>query len=811
MGQIVGGAAKPKRCNLNKLSQLGTPAAGEYILVSSDNSMNAAGQGNFDCYIVGDGTTAATELELKSTEGLAKKINDILPSGVFTYLDNYTPVTIIPRSICTTSGEIKYRADRCRTDYLDVDIVRRITNNGTTQYYNRFFNANKEYIGSTADTTMTNLSPDENIDVWLNRYPSLAYVIFVCAYDDNTQTDSLFFLNTPTPVITYPLETVFVKEDKIIPQRTLPDNFFNGKLKFIAGSMCYADGSIGDASNRCRSGYLNIYEYSDFDNNGVPYWLRIFDSKKAFLGNGDWTGTSTTKPSIAHIKELFPNAVFVIFACEYTSNTTDVNNLFSAVGADGGRTNGTYVPSVLFEDVFEKKPCRTYIIPTMDYGRLNSTTGYTECLGVDTDYNNYIRTSKLLKRHSVFDYKCDDANASVSIYCYDSCYNFIGIVSGMSNIPQGCSYVKFELYNTNGIDSLAIFHLLATSDAEICDNGKIMTTTYFPFPVKIPYPTDGTTAAFNGYTQKVWDNGCVVLPPNYDPQGKPYQLVICVHGSNGWLNFTGGESVNKTGASSLRCKRFVANDGYIVAGCCGFSSLNKDSSFTIDDALCPVSAACYCGLYEYVCRNYNVRQDGCYIYGKSSGGLMPAFLGSQQPFKIRAIAGLSPVVSNLSDFCRNSDQKTTEYILRTFGYDMTDLESDTEGRPTQAFINSQVEKVTGYEPLLANTRIAIKDVAMRFMGGHFDDVFEDYSKDQPVPIKFWYAVNDIAYIPGQCELYKALVDRGNGICKIRTFPDGGHSAVDSSDSYRCSYLTREGGEITMQTAFAEMLDWFKMW
>lgn len=60
MGQIVSSAAKPKRCNISKLSQLGTPAAGEHILVSSDNSMNAAGQGNFDSYIVGDGTTAAT-------------------------------------------------------------------------------------------------------------------------------------------------------------------------------------------------------------------------------------------------------------------------------------------------------------------------------------------------------------------------------------------------------------------------------------------------------------------------------------------------------------------------------------------------------------------------------------------------------------------------------------------------------------------------------------------------------------------------------------------------------------------------------
>lgn len=65
MGQIVSSAAKPKRCNLNQLSQVPTPAAGEYILVSSDNSMNAAGQGNFDCYIMGDGRTAATALPVQ--------------------------------------------------------------------------------------------------------------------------------------------------------------------------------------------------------------------------------------------------------------------------------------------------------------------------------------------------------------------------------------------------------------------------------------------------------------------------------------------------------------------------------------------------------------------------------------------------------------------------------------------------------------------------------------------------------------------------------------------------------------------------
>ena len=88
MGQIIGSAAKPKRCNLNKLSQLGTPAAGEYILVSSDNSMNAAGQGNFDAYVVGDGHTAATELPLHKFK--AEELEEKLYGKEKVLMDNVT-------------------------------------------------------------------------------------------------------------------------------------------------------------------------------------------------------------------------------------------------------------------------------------------------------------------------------------------------------------------------------------------------------------------------------------------------------------------------------------------------------------------------------------------------------------------------------------------------------------------------------------------------------------------------------------------------------------------------------------------------
>lgn len=64
MGQIVGLNAKCKRANLNALGNVPTPANGEIILVSSNNSMTSDGSGNFDCYIVGDGTTSAPNLPL---------------------------------------------------------------------------------------------------------------------------------------------------------------------------------------------------------------------------------------------------------------------------------------------------------------------------------------------------------------------------------------------------------------------------------------------------------------------------------------------------------------------------------------------------------------------------------------------------------------------------------------------------------------------------------------------------------------------------------------------------------------------------
>ncbi len=85
MGQIIGRTAKPDACNLRSLSSFGTPAAGQHILVSTDNSAMQNGQGYFDAYVVGDGHTAATELPLQKFK--AEELEEYLGANLYYSFD----------------------------------------------------------------------------------------------------------------------------------------------------------------------------------------------------------------------------------------------------------------------------------------------------------------------------------------------------------------------------------------------------------------------------------------------------------------------------------------------------------------------------------------------------------------------------------------------------------------------------------------------------------------------------------------------------------------------------------------------------
>lgn len=82
MGQIVTKNARPKRANLIAI-QTGSwsdyvPSANEFILVDTTNSMTEGGEGKFDAYIVGDGTTKARDLKLYADQRMISNDTYIL-------------------------------------------------------------------------------------------------------------------------------------------------------------------------------------------------------------------------------------------------------------------------------------------------------------------------------------------------------------------------------------------------------------------------------------------------------------------------------------------------------------------------------------------------------------------------------------------------------------------------------------------------------------------------------------------------------------------------------------------------------------
>lgn len=170
MGQIVGKISDIYRCNLRAIQSGGTKAntvlaADEVWLVDSTNSLSSAYSGNCDCYIVGDGSTAATSLTLHaiaditldeySNQPVANKLlNKIINGQKQNYVSGYYLKT---NGRLNSNSSWAYQEDYTPVSYGDTVIF----NSGTTNSSACFvmYDSNKAFLGyygcSSAPRTIT--------------------------------------------------------------------------------------------------------------------------------------------------------------------------------------------------------------------------------------------------------------------------------------------------------------------------------------------------------------------------------------------------------------------------------------------------------------------------------------------------------------------------------------------------------------------------------------------------------------------------------------------------------------------------------
>lgn len=152
--------------------------------------------------------------------------------------------------------------------------------------------------------------------------------------------------------------------------------------------------------------------------------------------------------------------------------------------------------------------------------------------------------------------------------------------------------------------------------------------------------------AGGGVSINCYDNGFIVLPPNYHPQDAAVPLIVYCHDKDefGWTY-----NVN---LKNTRIFSFLANNGYAVCDCYGLTSNHKSS---VNAYYAPSYVSSIACLLKFIYANYNVRTDGIYVCGKSSGAFMSLLLPYLQGFKVRAAAGLSPVISPLIALRKTDD------------------------------------------------------------------------------------------------------------------------------------------------------------
>lgn len=448
------------------------------------------------------------------------------------------------------------------------------------------------------------------------------------------------------------------------------------------------------------------------------------------------------------------------------------------------------------------------------------------------------------------------SGSSLTIFCYDEKLTLLsenGVVNAVANIPSSAKYVKFQIYNANGFSQLMNLSVTLASEPEwIKNTGTAFVPQYFNFDCKPPkmwddanyttphqLPDDATADVDN---TRYHDNGCVILPPNYTPTGKPCKVVFWFNGDNSAAYIQHTPYLKADGQSSLYENnfKFLAAYGFAVVMCSGYTSMwhgeqgGEDSSLWVS-RLTPAYIASATAFYDRIMANYNFERE-VYLGSKSAGGYMNLWVSSVRPFPVRASAAISGGF-DLFGQMRGSYIGTTKTMMKRLGCSNWnaiqstspkiyngDGASATQIADANRLIANKAE-INRYNPIFCNSNIDQDDwnnknlALMSSVAGNafvpaVQAVIDAAVKVVTTPIKFWCATKDTAV---SYTIHKALAEwitRCGGMSEMRSYTgnDGDHGTFDGSAKAVSSVVTPYGGTISsVALGFIEAVEWFKRW
>lgn len=488
----------------------------------------------------------------------------------------------------------------------------------------------------------------------------------------------------------------------------------------------------------------------------------------------------------------------------------------------------------------------------MQGGRL--VDGYTEFTTTDSLFKNSIHSILMMNIEGcTITSVGTESGETLTIFCYDGSGAYTESVNSILDIDSETCFVKFMLSKSSAYTYLRQLSVTVTGKPSFVKNSvpELVTKKQFSFEVTFPSKFDSLSGE-NGYigtnhNARYYDNGYIKLPPNYSQDGSPVPLVVYVHGSNGF-GFDGVMSSANLAYGPLQ--NFIVNNGYAVCDCSGLTNADHHkeepgySEYSQTSAnggaedvfFAPSFISCINDLVKHITANYNIKDDGVYIYGKSSAGYTLHLLTQTQGLKIKAAASLSPAITtfaNLQHYIANQYTPTCR-AFRQLGLTEPTGTWGNASSGDMKLILDNIHTLRQIDPFFIGTDLTDDQVKtlVQTVYGTTGVSGKYYYKNSPscmavldtavahvaVPTKIWISSNDGPVSYDDALLYVEMAQRGGSQCYLRRMPDGtngdtAHHMVDTDSNVPKVYYQPKysGTAVNIPVAYAELVDWFNRW
>lgn len=442
---------------------------------------------------------------------------------------------------------------------------------------------------------------------------------------------------------------------------------------------------------------------------------------------------------------------------------------------------------------------------------------------------------------------------TLTVFCYSSNGAYLG-TGTVGNLQSGTEYVKLMLSKSSNYASVESVIMSYSGDAptlhkNLIPDLSVQKDVSFETSISRTFPGQG----FVEGSGRFYDNGFIKLPSNYTMDGTPVPLVVFVHGTSGHPFSGTGDRYTKFYDA---VQAFIVRNGYALCDCSGTTSRFTNSSSSSDyyngtlNAMCaPSFAAAVVNQVEFLMANYNLRQEGIYLYGKSSGGLMvhlPLLVNKLHSlFTINAIGSLAPAVSPINSMRKYGSSTSmaamnvtaaqlgisANFTLNSWTATEQSWVLGAEGDTTTIAMWRKVDGFFG----CSLSDAEVKEIATRRYASNKDlpemcdvkkqgydavvaGLISGAFRATVAPTKLWIVENDEAVSSGMTTLLAGMAVREAGthpvfeyaLLKDSEYP-GGHHFDDIGTSAKqpaMAEVTIGGETVTTTAVYAQLAAWF---